>query len=167
MLLGDLAFYAGILGITIYLCLMTIKHTGHTGKINDTIKKYEGAIASLQEQQAHLKSARQDKQPEVDGLLSRVMELREMRDQLQVALIELAADPGPSLKPHVRVLQQVDVLRGPEGSSTAGGVGEGDIIRPEREHRLHRRLDALRDQAQVGGLPVSATLGAECRRTQQ
>jgi len=89
MMLGDLAFYAGILGITIYLCLMVIKHTGHTSKISDSIKRYERAIASLQEQQSQLKATRQENQPEVNGLLSRVLELRESRDQLQIRYEEL------------------------------------------------------------------------------
>lgn len=89
MNLGDLAFYAGILGITIYLCLMVIRQTGHTGRIGEAIKKYENAIASLQSQQVELKANRQEKQPDVDELLSRVLELRELRDRLQTQYEEL------------------------------------------------------------------------------
>ena len=88
-MLGDLAFYAGILGITIYLCLMVIKHTGHASKMSEAIKKYEDAIASLQSQQTELKATRQEKQPQVDELLASVLELRQQRDQLQIQYEEL------------------------------------------------------------------------------
>ncbi|MFH1567968.1 MAG: hypothetical protein ABIL09_08190 [Gemmatimonadota bacterium] len=88
---GDLAFYAGILGITMYLCLMVIKHTSQSGKITEAIKRYEDSIASLAQQLEALKAARSQKQPTVDGLVSRVVELRALRDRLQIQLEDLQA----------------------------------------------------------------------------
>ena len=87
--LGDLAVSVGVVGITIYLCLMVIKHTNYAGRTREAITKYEKAIASLQDQHTRLKATWEEKQPEVDALLDRVLELRALRDQLHIGFEEL------------------------------------------------------------------------------
>ena len=89
MQLGDFAFYAGILGITMYLCLMVIQNTSRSGKVTEHIKKYDAAIAALQQQLQELDQVRGERQPGVDELIARVVELRGQRDRLQVQYEEL------------------------------------------------------------------------------
>ena len=91
MALGDLAFYAGIVGIVIYLCLMATKHAGRAGKLTEAIQKYTETSAELQHRLAELESKRDEQAPVVDDLLAKVVELRGVRDQLQIQYEDMQA----------------------------------------------------------------------------
>ena len=83
MILGDLAFYIGIVGIIIFLCLMIIRFTMSSGKISETVKRYEERGVRLQEKVQELQEKRDQMNPEVDELIEKVVNLRETRDTLQ------------------------------------------------------------------------------------
>ena len=91
MPIGDLAYYAGLLGLVMYGCLMVIRQAGRTGKLSDSIRQYETRIAALQQSLAELRAARDEKAPRIDDILQRVIELRDRRDKLQIAYEDMQA----------------------------------------------------------------------------
>ena len=91
MLIGDLAYSAGVLGLVVYGCFLVIRQAGRTGKLSDAIRRNENRITSLQQRMGELRVERAEKTPGVDDLLQRVIELRERRDKLQIAYEEMQA----------------------------------------------------------------------------
>ena len=91
MIFGDLAFYGGIVGIILYICVIVIGHTTRISKLVDVVRKYDDRIAALSSRKQELTAIHHDKQPQVDALLKRVLELREMRDRLQIQLEDMQA----------------------------------------------------------------------------
>ena len=89
MILGDLAFYAGIIGIIIYLCLMVIRYTTTAGTLKESEKKCADRIEHLKQRVAELRQERDHMQPEVDQLLEKGIGLREVRDRLQIQYEEM------------------------------------------------------------------------------
>ena len=89
MPIGDLVYYAGILGLVIYGCFMVIRQAGRTGKLADTIRQYDERIARLQQRRTELRAARDEKSPGVEDLLQQVIDLRGRRDRLQIAYEEM------------------------------------------------------------------------------
>ena len=87
--LGDLAFLIGTVGIVIYICLIIIRFTNRAGKVKRRIKQYEEQAARLQERIEELKKQREAIHPQVDALVNRVVELREVRDRLQFQYKEM------------------------------------------------------------------------------
>ena len=103
--LGDLAFYVGIVGIIIYLCLMIIRYTMTSGKISEAGKRYEERITYLQQKVEELRAERDQKNPEVDEIVEKVVGLRETRDKLQIQyeeMLEQTRERGFEIKTKVR-----------------------------------------------------------------
>lgn len=91
MIIGDLALYAGIVGIILYVCILTIRHTTRIGKLTDNLRKHDDHITALKARKEDLVAQHRLKHPEVDALVKRVLELRESRDRLQVQYNDLLA----------------------------------------------------------------------------
>lgn len=90
MIVGDLAFYIGIVGIILYLCLMIIRYTMNSTKIVEACKRYDERTAQLQQKVDELRAERDQKSPQVDELVATVVSLRQRRDALQTQYEETA-----------------------------------------------------------------------------
>ena len=103
--LGDLAFYIGIVGIIMYLCLMIIRYTMNAGKIVAACKRYDERALQLQQKVDELCAERDRKNPQVDELIEKVVGLRETRDRLQTeyeGMGESSQDRDIEIKTNVR-----------------------------------------------------------------
>ena len=91
MIIGDLALYGGIVGIILYICIMVIRHTTQLGRMTDVLRKYEERIAVLRSRREELLAQHRELSPQVDGLVKRVLHLRETRDRLQIQFQDMQA----------------------------------------------------------------------------
>ena len=89
MFLGDLAFIIGLIGVVIYLCIGVISHTSKAGKLAKKGRGYEREIERLQARVEGFKAERDAVSPELNGLVERMIELRAVRDRLQMQYEEM------------------------------------------------------------------------------
>ena len=99
MPIGDLAYYAGVLGLVIYCCFLVVRQAGRTGKLTDAIRQYDERIARLHQRREELRAARDEKSPGIDGLLQEVIDLRAERDRLQIQYEEMEAKASERDRP--------------------------------------------------------------------
>jgi len=101
MIFGDLAFIMGIIGIVIYLCLILIRFTTNSGKIVAIGKRYDEEIVRLKQRIKEWKKELDEINPQMNALVSKMVELREIRDQLYFqyeAMVEEAQERKVSIK---------------------------------------------------------------------
>ncbi len=91
MIIGDLAIYAGIVGIILYLCIIIIRHTGNTSRMAEGVRKCEERIAAAETRLRDLHAEYDEKSPHVDAIVKRVLGLREKRDRLEIEYQDLLA----------------------------------------------------------------------------
>jgi|GEM_PF-3377449 hypothetical protein len=101
MILGDLAFYAGISGIILYLCLMVIRNTTAVGTLREKEKKCGERAEHLKQKVVALRRKRDKMGPDVDRLLEQMIGLREVRDQLHMQYEEMQ-EKGRAREIHIK-----------------------------------------------------------------
>ena len=78
----EIPYLIGILGLAIYTCLIVVRHTRFAGLLVEKSKKYENVVRALESNVDEFKAQKQEKIPQLDELMRKVLALREKRDQL-------------------------------------------------------------------------------------
>ena len=89
MILGDLTFVAGAIGLFIYMCLIVVKHTNRAGQMAEKKRRYQGENDRLRLRRKELKIARDELNPQVDEVMVQMIALRDERDRLQLKYEEI------------------------------------------------------------------------------
>ncbi|MFT5089242.1 MAG: ABC-type phosphate transport system auxiliary subunit [Candidatus Latescibacterota bacterium] len=92
MLIGDIAFIVGSIGLFIYICMIIVKHATQAGKLSDRTRRYEGEGERLRIQREELQQQRSEAQPKMDEIITKVIALREERDRLLIQYEDMQAE---------------------------------------------------------------------------
>ena len=87
--LGDLALGIGFVGLIVYLCMMVVRFSGRASGLATSIRRHEESIARLRSQVQELKQHSEEVSPQVDEVVGRMIELRNLRDHLCMRLDEM------------------------------------------------------------------------------
>jgi len=82
MSLNNLPYLVGIMALVIAACLLLVRHTRLAGRLVEGTRKYEDTTRVLEDKIKGLRAQKTEKEPQLEELLQRTIELREQRDQL-------------------------------------------------------------------------------------
>lgn len=89
LMTDQMVLVIGLAGIVIFCLLSFIRYGSLIGNVNETKRKYDMTLARIAAAHEGALQRIAQGQPELDRLLSQVMEMRQERDRLYVRLLEL------------------------------------------------------------------------------